>query len=44
MTHLIAPAIFCFEDMQNYDETTFYLLAALVKNFSRIFIIGLIRD
>lgn len=44
MEHLIAPAIFCFEDMQNYDELTFILLKAIIKNFSRLYFICLVRD
>ena len=44
MSHLVAPAIFCFEDMQSYDEITFYLLRAIMKNFSRIYLLGLVRD
>lgn len=44
MTNFIAPAILCCEDMQNYDALTFNVLKSIIKNYNRLFVIGMVRD
>lgn len=41
---LVAPLILCFDDLQYYDALSFYIIKLLLKNFTRVLVIGLSRD
>ena len=40
----VPPVLICIEDMQNIDETSFYILKKLLVKFHRIMVIGLARN
>lgn len=43
-SNVIAPLIFCLDDMQNYDENSYKLIRSIIKNFDRCMALCLIRD
>jgi adenylate cyclase 10 len=42
--NIIAPILFCFDDMQNFDELSFIMIRLIIKSFERVLMIGLLRD
>jgi adenylate cyclase 10 len=41
---VIAPLLFCLDDLHNYDDLSFRMMKLILKQFSPVMCIGVIRD
>jgi adenylate cyclase 10 len=42
--NVIAPLLFCLDDLHNYDDLSFRMMKLILKQFSPVMCIGVIRD